>query len=212
MRTSWLVLSTLLAACSSGKQASPPHQARYKLEALPYLAFTMGLPISGQTSVKVDSTLLGVTDWTTAHGVASIRCDGCRVGNDVARLQVTKPATTSEGLPFGHLELGQGSLSVGFAGGALLFEGELQSPELELHATVTGTAAKVLGDTRITGCVQFRATEALRQRDPETYAVVLATGAVTDAEGWSTITIEGTIDHPRRLGKTCAMPRVARST
>jgi len=212
MRTPWIAVFFVFAACSSGKEVSPPHPIRYKLQSLPYMQATRGLPVSGDTTLKIDSTLVGVTDWTTAKGLARFDCTVCRVGNDLARLEVRNLADTGGGLPFGHLDFAASSLTVTFVPGSMQLAAELHSSDVELHARVAGRVAKVLGDTSITGCVQFRATEALRQRDAQTYAVMMSTGALTDREGWSNIAIEGTIANPRMIGRTCTMPSAARST
>jgi len=178
----------------------PSTPLHYPLDSLPYLAWTGGLPISGATSVRVDARLVGVANWTEAEGVASITCSACRVGDDRTSMQTRKrPA----GIPFGHLDLEPAALTASFFNGSLFLRADLRSPDFELRAAAHGTTARVLGETRIEGCVQFRPLPSLKERDPATYAMVTTTGASRDANGWFTIALGGTIDAPVRIAAAC---------
>jgi hypothetical protein len=65
---------------------------------------------------------------------------------------------------------------------------------------------KTFGDSRIAGCVRFKPTEALRDRDPRTFDLLSLTGAARDADGVDHVALEGTADNRKWLAKLCGHP------
>jgi hypothetical protein len=194
MRIIWLVV---LAACSSRSERS------YGLDDLPVTAWTAGLPVTGDGKLVVALSPAEPTDWSVVTGHVTFTCDGCTLGDDRAQLQIE--FWDSKGVDFGHLTFDTVRARADFAGGRVRVTAEWRSPELELDAVVHGELAPAAADTRLDGCVRFRPTDALRQRDVKLHALVSITGAPADDAGRFFITLDGTLGEMRRLGKICEL-------
>ena len=55
------------------------------------------------------------------------------------------------------------------------------------------------------GCIRYRPTDALRERDPKMHALLEITGAHRDDDGWFQIAIQGPLAGLKWLAKPCGV-------
>jgi hypothetical protein len=68
---------------------------------------------------------------------------------------------------------------------------------------VDGTLAKDVDELALDGCIRFRPTDALRERDPKMHALLEMTGAHLDDAGWFHIALQGRLADLEWLAKPC---------
>ena len=175
----------------------------YWLDELPTREWTAGLPVSGDGKLVVSKSLLGVRDWSTARGRAIFSCVDCTLGDDRTNLDVK--IFDDAGMPFSHLTLDTVSARADFADGRMVLTAQWRSPEFELDAHVTAVLAKTPHDSVVSGCVKFRPTERLLERDPRLFALSSITGAPLDDAGVYSIRLEGPYGRIRLLGRDCQL-------
>ncbi len=189
---------TLLVACSN------PSERVYALDELNVQRFTLGLPVRGDGKLVVSASLIAPADWSTVRGHAMFSCDDCTLGDDRTPLRDFLWAGP-EGIPFGHVTFDSVYGRADFADGRLNVRSEWRSPDLEVEGKVDGTLAKQEDDIELIGCVKFRPTQALLERDPKLYALFGTTGAEMDEQGWFDISIQGRLADARRLARPCEL-------
>jgi hypothetical protein len=185
----------LLVGCSPSSS-----ERVYSLDELPVREWTLGLPVSGDGTLRVSKSLLAVDDWSQAKGHVIFNCDGCELGDNYARMQLGEPIGD---IPFSYLAFDELSARADFADGRMHLTSRWRSPEFELDARVDATLAKTAADSRIDGCVVFRGTDVLRERDPKLHALIGVTGANVNEAGWFIIAIDGTFGDMKPLARTC---------
>jgi hypothetical protein len=129
-------------------------------------------------------------------------CEGCELGDNYAQMQLGEPIGN---VPFSYLRLDEVTARADFADGHMHLVSRWRSSDFELDARVDATLEKRAADSRIEGCVVFRPTEGLLERDPKMYALISTTGADKNDAGWFTIGIEGPYGDMRRLAKSCRL-------
>jgi len=173
----------------------------------------IGLPVSGTADVDVDlhvPIVAGHQDFRHATGHAKLSCtSACTLGDDVAKLvphtQSTQAAAfAGDGIQFGHLTFTKLQLEATFADGhADITRWIAESPDVVFQLGVHFDLAEQLERSMVTGCVRFKPTPALAERDPHTNAVLATTGAPLAPDGLFTIKLEGRADDLKRLGVVC---------
>jgi hypothetical protein len=167
------------------------------------------LPARG--TVVVDARVVvpidhGRRDLRRARGHIGLRCDGpCQVGDDVARLAAAGAAAIApDGIAFGHLSLDGLDVELTIADGhARVTRFALASPDLELSVELDASLDRGLDAARLRGCVRFRATEALRARDPRLHGLLALLGSQVDDRGRASLAIDGTFGAPRVAPRPC---------
>lgn len=181
----------------------------YALEDLPVEAWTGGLPVEGDGRLIVWLAQPDAPRWTNAVGFVRFRCDDCRLGDGIAKLQVSGlEDVTDGGLAFPGLDLGSVTAAAAFAGGHVTLTTTWRSDDFVLDAKVRGDLAPAAEDIVLRGCVRFRASDALRARDPKMHAIAVTTGAPLAADGAFTIELAGTLGNMRRLPRVCELEQV----
>ena len=174
----------------------------------PALGQPLGLPTSGRGQIALDVHVTG-TDLRTAEGAISLGCPaGCVLGDDKSNLHIAPSPSRAMfgpgGLAFGHLTVDHFAAKVTVGHGrADLASFEWASPDVELLVSGGVTLAAALDKSQVDVCVRFKPSEALRVRDPKTYAMLSLTGAPLDPDGRYDIRIEGSLGEPKRLGLVC---------
>jgi hypothetical protein len=191
-----VALLVIVAACGSSSERV------YALEELPVREWTLGLPVYGDGKLTVSKSLLDVADWSKANGHVRFDCEDCTLGNDRAPMQLGEPIGD---VPFTSLTVDEVSATADFANGRMHLTSRWRSEDFELDARVDATLAKVAADAQLAGCVKFRPTEALRERDPKMHALISTTGAGQDGAGWFTIAIDGTLGEMKRRASACEL-------
>jgi hypothetical protein len=171
----------------------------YQLEELPVRDWTLGLPVYGDGTLRVSKSLVGIDDWSKVKGHAIFNCDGCTLGNGRTPMHI-------EGLgdaDFTSITFDEVDARADFADGHMHLVSSWRSDALELDARVDATLAKTVADSQVDGCVIFRPTEDLLERDPKMYALISTTGAERDEAGWFMIKLSGPFGSMKRQAQTC---------
>jgi type II secretion system protein N len=181
-----------------------------ELETLP-VADWIGLPMSGRASIAVDVRVPvahGRRDWSKAAGDVRLDCTSCRLGDDRAKLRLAVPKRAAvlagNGIEFGHVALDSVSIALRVGDGhATITRWQIGSLDLAFEMSLDIALAAAFDDSTVTGCLQFMPTEALRLREPSTFAAIMVTGAEMAPKGKFEIRLAGTFGDVRRLAQTC---------
>lgn len=232
-------LLLLLAACGSSSSEPPPKAAppppptpvvegkltssaglvgnTYQVRAsgtkidattLPITAFLGGLPLVGKVDLDV-SIDVGNGNADLAWGHVNVGCNGCKLGDDVAKLQLVSKsarmaAFAGDGLKFGHIAVDTFAMKATLNNGVGKIDSwQWQSPDLDLQVSGTVQLARDPQQSVVHGCLRFKPSAALAKQQPATYAVIQTTGAPVADDGYFTIALEGTIGEMKRLGRSC---------
>ena len=175
------------------------------LEQMPIIAETLGgLPMSGMANAVIDLHVPredGALRYSKTTGTFDVSCpDGCFLGDGRATLAVAGMT-----VDFGKIALGKVDIRGQAKAGVLeLTAFDMVSDDLELHAKLRVALADDIGASPIDGCIWFKETPALVQRDPKTAAVLQTTGASRDEAGFFSIKLSGTVGAVKRLAQSCA--------
>ena len=189
----------LLAACTQ--------EHYFAVEDIDVGDWTLGLPLHGDGRMIV-WIAHPPNDWRHAVGFVRFRCEDCALGDDHTDLDLPNPLFgASDRVEFSHLVLGTVTGDADFAGGTMQLDVHAKSSDFELDARVDADLSKRSEDIRIDGCVKFRSTTALMERDPRMAAIVSTTGAPLGPDERYYITLGGTLGNMRRLGRVCSLVR-----
>ena len=177
------------------------------LEEMPVASLFAGLPMAGLADVAIDLTVPregGKHDYRKAAGTIAVGCPaGCTLGDDSARLQVPG-AMGDGGISFGHLSFDKVDLRAEVRQSHLkVTRWQVASKDMTMDMRLDVHLAAELADSTLDGCLRFKPSAALEQRDPKTAAVIAATGAPRGPDGVYTIKIEGRVGQRRLLGQAC---------
>ena len=189
MRT--LAMLAALIACGS------PTERSYTLGELDLARYTFGLPVTGDGTLVVSTSLIKPRDWSTATGQVRLSCDSCTLGDDHAPargIMYGPPGTTVE---FGHLTFDSVEARADITDGHIAGHARLRSPDLELDAKVGGTFV------RLDVCVRYRPTDALLARDRRLHALLSMLGVERADDGWFYITVDGAASDVRARSLRC---------
>jgi type II secretion system protein N len=177
------------------------------LREMPMASLLAGLPMTGLADVAIDLTIPGADgkhDYQKAAGSISLGCPtGCTIGDDAARLQ---PAKTWDpaGIPFGHVTFDKVDLRAEVQQGHLkVTRWQLESKDLMLDLRLDIGLAADLDSSTLDGCLRFRPSPSLEQRDPRTAAAIAMTGASRGKDGVYSIKIEGRVGQRKLLSQAC---------
>ena len=176
------------------------------LQAMP-VASVLGLPVTGLADIAIDLKVPsagGKRDYRKAAGTIAFACPtGCTIGDDVAKLVTSH--VPSQGIPFGHVTFDKVDVRMQIDNGHVkITRWQLESKDLTLALKLDIDLATELADSLLDGCVRFKASESLEQRDPTTAAVINTSGAVRGPDGFFSIKVDGNVGQRRFLNLTCS--------
>lgn len=195
------LLFVALVACAA-KDAKPAAR-KVSLASQPIQAW-LGLPMSGD--VEIVSDVENLEEPAKANGTLRITCAAnCRLGDDKATIASrAKQPELLGGMYFGHIDFDSFAIEVDVANGkGTITKFDVASKEVVMKLGGTFELARPLADSRLDLCLRFDGTEALRARDPKTYAVVMMTGAQRANDGLFSIKLEDKASAPKRLAAAC---------
>jgi len=225
--TTMLGLVVLISGCS--QQSPPVETGAFKIEDvvqvindelrvqvarrevplhdMPVASVLGGLPMTGLADIAIDLTVPGAAgkhDFRKASGTIAFGCPtGCTIGDDVARLVTSGLA--HDGLPFGHVTFDKVDLRMQVDQGHVkVTRWQLESKDLTLAVKLDIDLATALADSLLDGCVQFKASPALEQRDPRTAAMIDTTGALRGPDGLFSIKIGGRVGQRKLMAQACS--------
>jgi type II secretion system protein N len=177
------------------------------LEEMPMASLLAGLPMAGLADVAIDLTVPGEGgkhDYRRAAGSIAVGCPaGCTLGDDNTRLQAPGPMGDG-GISFGHLTFDKVDLRAEVQQSHLkVTRWQVASKDLTMDLRLDIHLAAELADSTLDGCLRFKPSRELEQRDPKTAAVIAMTGAPRGPDGVYSIKIEGRVGQRRLLGQAC---------
>ncbi|MGE0547996.1 MAG: hypothetical protein AB7O24_28725 [Kofleriaceae bacterium] len=166
----------------------------------------IGLPMSGRGDIAIHVTVpivRGQRDFRGARGTIALSCpSGCRLGDDHTKLQVGIRMPTE--LYFGHIDFETVAIKANLADGrAELTQWSVVSKDLVIKLEASLELASILEESRVTGCVRFAPTAALKAREPRLEALFATTGAIRGSDDLFHIQIDGTLASRKYLAQDC---------
>jgi type II secretion system protein N len=178
----------------------------------------VGVPTSGKIdfgfalslpSEKLKNGKIG-PNWQKAEGAISLACPaGCVLGDGKSKLKLKaqnarQQAFAEDGIEFGTINVASLAAKVDIKKGHLnLTKFDFKSPDVELNVEYELTLAPVLDDSEVNGCLRFKGTEALAEREPKTHAALTTTGANIGPDGLFHITLDGRFGKMGRKARSC---------
>lgn len=222
------MLGFVALICGCSKQSPPVEKGAFKLEdvvqtsddelrvqvdrrevpldEMPVASVLAGLPMTGLADIAIDVTVPGAGgqhDYRKASGTIAFGCPtGCTIGDDVARLVTS--SLKRDGISFGHVTFDRADLRMRIDEGHVkVTRWHLESKDLTLEVDLDIELAAELADSVVDGCVRFKASPSLEQRDPRTAAVLSTSGAPRGPDGFFSIKVGGNLGHRKLLGQAC---------
>lgn len=222
-----LGLGLLICGCSNGP--SPVEKGAFKVEdvvqtsddglrvqvarhevplrEMPVASVLAGLPMTGLADIAIDLTVPGAGgkhDYPKASGSIAFGCPtGCTVGDDVSKIVISSLA--NDGVSFGHVTFDKVDVRVEVKQGHVkVTRWQLESKDLTLDVKLDIDLAAELANSTLDGCLRFKASPSLEQRDPKTAAAINVTGAPRSPDGFFSIKVTGTVGQRKLLGQACS--------
>jgi type II secretion system protein N len=176
------------------------------LENLPGIrTVTGGVPMAGGLEAKMDITL-PKKHWREANGVVELACNGCTIGDGVAKIRPQAPGQQSAfsdgGFTLPKLKLGKlgGKLQVAKGIGKFVdFEGKSPDGEISLEGDIRFEDPFVR--SQVTAYLKFKASDQLKAREPVMADIEnLMKGASLRPDGYMGVKMTGPLNALRYLG------------
>lgn len=179
------------------------------LTMIPGISDAVGLPMAGNADGKV-KLKLSRGDWSKANGVFELACNvGCTVGNGEAKIypKGKRPGDevwTKDGVAVPQLRIARFKLAIDIVKGeAKKRTFELTSTDGEVELDVNIRLAKVLTESQLTGCLKYKCSKELYDREPKFRSTCDFGSPILDDKGLHTIKLVGKLSNVRRLGALC---------
>jgi len=177
------------------------------LDNIPGLAEAIGLPMKGGLNAKFSLTLPEM-HWDQADGMVSLSCPGCTVGDGKAQIKPPQSSGGSRSLAFASGGITVPELNLGDIKGEVVvedgrakiekFAATSKDGELELVAAIR--FEQVLKNSQIeSGCMRFKLSEDLKQRDPKFGAMPNLMRVSGDVDDYAYLKMKGTLGRMRWL-------------
>ncbi|MBK9030093.1 MAG: type II secretion system protein GspN [Myxococcales bacterium] len=183
--------------------------SKVPLTMIPGVSDAIGLPMSGNADGKVRLKLVK-NDWSKADGVFELACTvGCAVGDGEAKIYPSskRPGDevwTKDGVVVPALRIGRFKLAIDVVKGeARRRTFELTSADGEADVDVTIKLARVITDSTITGCIKYKCSKELYDREAKFRSTCDFGSPIIDAQGMHHIKLMGKLSNVRRIGALC---------
>ncbi|MBP8807960.1 MAG: type II secretion system protein GspN [Kofleriaceae bacterium] len=182
---------------------------------IPGVSDAVGLPMSGNADGKIKLVLTKVAgrqdiDWAKANGVFELACkSGCLLGDGQAKLypKSKRPgdeAWTKDGVIVPTLRIGSFNLAIDIVKGVAKKRAfTLNSPDGEVGLELEIKLARNLNDSPIAGCIKYKCSKELYDREPKFRSQCDFGSAVIDADGMHHIKLMGKLSNVRRVALAC---------
>lgn len=189
--------------------------AKVPLTMIPGVSDAVGLPMSGNADGKIKLTLTKVpgkqdVDWSKANGVFELACkSGCLLGDGQAKIypKSKRPgdeAWTKDGVIVPTLRIGSFNLAIDIVKGVAKRRAfTLNSPDGEVELDLEIKLARVINDSPITGCIKYKCSKELYDREPKFRSQCDFGSAVIDSAGMHHIKLLGKLGNVRRVALMC---------
>lgn len=178
----------------------------------------IGLPMSGKIAFSVELNLPNEksktgktsTNWQKATGAFAFDCaNNCTFGDGTTKLRpklknARSQAFAADGIDFGKVNVASMHAHVTIKDGILeLDRFDTKSEDGELHVDFQVTLAPQFDDGMVAGCLRFKGSDKLLDKEPRTHAALSTTGANLGPDGLFHIRLDGTFKQMKRLAQTC---------
>lgn len=199
----------------------PGFKISAKGDALPGTGLPMraliGLPITGKIDFDVALDLptekgkgRPYANWPKAEGSFEIACpSGCTFGDGKTKLKPlvknsSQQAMVGEGIDFGMVNIDSLLARADIKNGKFeVTKFDTKSKDGELHVDYSMTLDKELNNSVVAGCLRFKGSKALEDREPKTFAALQTTGAELRSDGLFHIRLTDRLGMMKRLNQEC---------
>lgn len=199
----------------------PGFRLSAKGDALPGTGLPMrallGLPITGTIDFSVALDLPAekgkgrpYANWPKAQGAFEIEClAGCTFGDGKTKLKPlvknsSQQAMVGEGIDFGEVNIDSLIAKAEIKKGKLeVTRFDAKSKDGELHVDFAMTLDKQLNNSVVAGCLRFKGSKILEDREPKTFAALQTTGAELRSDGLFHIRLTDRLNMMKRLNQEC---------
>jgi hypothetical protein len=165
---------------------------------------------TGKTALDLSTGL--TTGLRKGEASAELACPaGCTVGDGTSRLKLTTSNARQQefldqggGIEFGKINLDSFVVRAELRGGKLeLTRFETRSGDGELRVAASLALDEDFASSKLTGCLQFHGSEALRKREPKTDAAISTIGPL-GPDGLFHVKLDGALRTLRPIGVVCS--------
>jgi type II secretion system protein N len=182
---------------------------RVPMATIPGISDAVGLPMNGNADGKV-RLKIAKGDWSKATGLFELACNvGCTVGDGITKIypKTKRPgdeAWAKDGVPVPPVKIQSFKLAIDLAKGeAKRRTFELKSTDGEADIDFDIKLAKSILDSTITGCIKYKCSKELYERE-RSFRVQCDFGSpVVDDAGFHHIKLMGKLTNVRRIGALC---------
>ncbi|MBV8760910.1 MAG: type II secretion system protein GspN [Deltaproteobacteria bacterium] len=186
----------------------------------------VGLPVSGKINFSASLDLPNdhpkagkpTPNWPKAEGAFALACpSGCTVGDGKTKLKpliknASQQAMVGEGIDFGKVDIDSLVARAEIKNGKLdVTKFDVQSKDGEVHVDYSMTLDKDFGNSVVAGCLRFKGSKLLEQKEPKTFAALQTTGAELRSDGLFHIRLTDRFSMMKRLNMECG-PNVKNAT
>ncbi len=179
------------------------------LSEVPGLSSVIGLPMAGNGTVTASLDLPG-GDWRRATARFTVDCPTCTIGGEGAKIKPrtmsgAKAAWVGDGIEVPRLFFDRLQAEFVITGGKFkMSRWATISPDGDLIVEVSGTMERTLSASKVeSGCIKFRGTDALAEREPKFDGSLDLIGGVLMPDGLRHLTVAGTLGTMKYLPKAC---------
>lgn len=164
---------------------------------VPAISAAVGLPMEGGLNASV-SLHLPKNNWAEADGRIKVSCPACTIGDGVTKIKPRAPGNNrravfaSEGVTVPKLEIGgiTGDIEIKKGRGVIRnFGGKSKDGEIRIEAELM--LAKVIGDSTMPGCMKFKLSPELQEREPNFGNLPMVIGVALDDQGFANLRMVG---------------------
>jgi hypothetical protein len=177
----------------------------------------IGLPITGKIDFDVALDLPSekgkgrpYANWPKAEGSFQLACpSGCTFGDGKTKLKPlvknsSQQAMVGEGIDFGEVNIDSLLARAEIKNGKLeVTKFDAKSKDGELHIDFAMTLDKELNNSVVAGCLRFKGSKTLEDREPKTFAALQTTGAELRSDGLFHIRLTDRLSMMKRLNQEC---------
>jgi type II secretion system protein N len=182
---------------------------RVPLTMIPGVSDAVGLPMGGNADGRVKLALVR-NDWSKANGLFELACTvGCTIGDGQAKIypKSTRPgdeALSQKGVTVPSIRIQRFKLAIDIVKGEAKRRAfELTSADGEADVDVSIKLSKTMSESTITGCIKYKCSKELYDREPNFRVTCDFGSPAVDPEGFHHIKLVGRLSAVRRLGALC---------
>lgn len=178
----------------------------------------IGLPVEGKIEFSValdlpnDHPKVGkpTPNWPKAEGDFSLACpSGCTFGDGKTKLKPlvknsSQQAMVGEGIDFGKVDIDSLFAKAEIKNGKFeVTKFDAKSKDGELHVDYSMQLEKEFGNSVVAGCLRFKGSQLLEEKEPKTFAALQTTGAELRSDGLFHIRLTDRFSTMKRLNQEC---------